>query len=411
MADSRTQLEQQIDDHWVDLAQEAHVEGKTLATKAQEISPEPDDDDSPNSASGDYLMRKGIALRDNPLHGIKSAPMKKIFENDSKEGCPEGLVWADATREAVLGGLRGWKEGQRERKLIMLNDGSMASYTPGSAIRPYINSPLYDSDMIVEYPPLERIAGSVVRQQGDSIRNVEYQKDPLMKAAGDPPYEIAEGSDIPLRVPQVKETTGGMTIIADGLKITAKLRQSTYYTSEMVMLEAEKHAVQVAQRMGAKAIDAAFTGATDTDVGALTHDDLIDLVFQLDPPYQVTSIFGAKVAAKRYVSVDRDSLYNPSASQSVMGSVVGSDMFGRAIIGRMIYDVFNTKLNETANEQKLLCMDAREVVDVNIREGSDMSTDTFNPRNRCYELAWDIEFGVKLRTKNPKARFVLTTSA
>lgn len=411
---SRTEMEQQVDSHYEDIELDATRKGLNLCRHLQNESPLPDDDSDPISAGGDYLARKGIPMRDDAVNSIQSAPMCEIY--DDGKVTAKATVWASATRESVLGYFKGHKQAAKARKRIE-SAGTLDAYSPGSAIRPYVDSPLRNGDRRVEYPPLERIAGSVVRQAGDSIRTVEYKKDPEFgeRYTGEPPYEIAEGAPIPLRVPTEKESTDDMVIIADGLLITDKLRTSGTYTSEMVMLEAEKHAVRVAMRMGRDAINKAFEGAgREGAANALSGDidlnDLLDIVFALNPPYEITSVFGDKAIIKKYAGVDRDGLYAPSATMQTQGAVIGTDSWGRGTMGRIFYDVEGTVLNEDANDDKLLFIDAREVVDVKIREGSDRSTDEYRARTRSHELCWDIEFGVAHRTENPVARFYMSAS-
>ena len=405
--DSRETQEQQIDNNWGDIEQEAHINGINLCQHLQNLSPIPDDENHPVSAGGDYLARKGIPLRDDVRNGIQSAPMCNIYENG--EIGATATVWASATRQAVLSYFKGRKQVAKEKKRIE-SAGTLDAYNPGSAIRPYADSPLRDGDRRVEYPPLERIAGSVDRQPGDSIRKVEYKKDPEFgdRYKGEPPYEIAEGAPIPLRVPEEKESTDQMMIYADGLLITDKLRVSGRYTSEMVMIEAEKHAVRVAMLMGRRAINKAFAAAKQLDTALkaeLTDEDLLEIVFSLRPPYEVTSVFGDQSIIKDYAGIDRSKLYTGGGGMQTRGAVIGTDTWGRSTIGRMFYDVEATDLNEGDNTKALLFMDAREVIDIKIREGSDRATDTYNTRNRSHELAWDIEFGETLRVEAPQALF------
>lgn len=413
--DSRDTLEQQIDNHYGDMMAEASLKNTPFASHLQSQAPFPDDLKHPKSAAGDYLARKGIPLRDDVQNGVQSAPMCEIYKDSTtKEAGPVATVWASAVNESVKCSFRGFKEKAKLEKALE-SAAVLETYDPGSAIRPYSDSPFRDGDMRVVYPPLERIAGTVTRQRSDSIRVVEYQKDPNLgdRYKGEPPYEVASGADRPLRVPKEKESKEAMKIYADGLLIDDKLRTSGTYTSEMVMVEAQKYAAAVGMLMGRECIRIAFTGADNENIGTETMDldDLLDLVFQVRPPYEITSIFGDEDIIKEYAGINRDGLYAPSAMMQTKGSVIGSDMWGRATIGRMFYDVEATVLNETANKSKLLCIDARDTVEVKIREGSDMATDKFNERNRCHELVWDIEFGVNLMVEAPKARFTLTKAA
>ena len=413
--DSRDTLEQQIDNNHGDMMAEASVQGIPYASYLQKQSPFPNDLKSPKSAAGDYLARKGIPLRDDVKNGVQSAPMCEIYqESTTNEAGPVATTWAAAVNESVKCSFRGFKEHAKLLKAIE-SAAVLETYEPGSAIRPYADSPFRDGDMRVVYPPLERIAGTVTRQRSDSIRVVEYEKDPNLgeRYKGEPPYEVASGADRPLRVPKEKESKEAMKIYADGLLIDDKLRTSGTYTSEMVMVEAQKYAAAIGMLMGRECIRLAFTGAPNDNIGTdkMSKEDLLDLVFQVRPPYEITSIFGDEEIIKEYAGIDRDGLYAPSATMQTFGTVVGSDMWGRGTLGRMFYDVEATVLNEASNKDKLLCIDARDTVEVKIREGSDMATDKFNERNRCHELVWDIEFGVNLMVEAPKARFTLTKAA
>ena len=410
--DTRDTLENQIDNHHNDMMGQAAQSGTPFASFLQWQSPFADDPSHPQSAAGDYLARKGIALRDNIKSGIQSAPMSKIYEKaTTEEAGPVASVWAGAVGESVKSSFRGFKQAMELKKAIE-SAGTLDAYSPGSAIRPYADSPFRDGDKRVAYPPLERVAGTVTRQRSDSIRIVEYNKDPNFgeRYKGEPPYEVAEGADRPLRVPTEKESTEAMRIYADGLLITDKLRTSGTYTSEMVMLEAEKFAVAVQMLMARQCINKAHEGLTATDIKTdIELKDLLTLVFSVRPPYEITSVFGAEGVIRRYAGIDRDKLYAPSSTMQTQGGVIGTDMWGRSTIGRMFYDVEATVLNESANENQLLCIDARDTVEVKIREGSDMATDKFNERNRSHELVWDIEFGVNLMVEAPRARTLLNS--
>ena len=96
-------------------------------------------------------------------------------------------------------------------------------------------------------------------------------------------------------------------------------------------------------------------------------------------------------------------MYAPSGTMQTQGNVVGMDTWGRSTMGRMFFDVEATKLNETAAEDHLLAIDAREGVEIQIREGSDRSTDTYEAITRSHELAWDIEFGPVPEVAKPPA--------
>lgn len=410
--DSRETQEQQIDNNHGDIIAEASVKGVPIASYLQSLSPFPDDPTHPRSASGDYLARKGIPLRDDIQNGVQSAPMCKIYEDSTtKSAGPVATVWAGAVNESVKSAFRGYKEMAKLLKALE-SAAVLETYDPGSAIRPYADSPFRDGDMRTIYPPLERIAGTVTRQRSDSIRVVEYEKDPNLgeRYKGEPPYEVSSGADRPLRVPKEKESKEEMKIYADGLLIDDKMRTSGTYTSEMVMTEAQKYAAAVGMLMGRECIRIAFAAADVTPVGTekLDLDDLMGIVFSVRPPYEITSIFGDEGIIKEYAGIPRDQMYAPSATMQTKGSVIGSDTWGRSTIGRMFYDVEATVLNEAAHDEKLLCLDARDTVEVKIREGSDMATDTFNTRNRCHELVWDIEFGVNLMVEKPKALLVIS---
>ena len=60
---------------------------------------------------------------------------------------------------------------------------------------------------------------------------------------------------------------------------------------------------------------------------------------------------------------------------------------------------------------RLLAIDARNMIDVYVRNGSDMVSEEFINRSRSWEILWDIEFGAaKRHPKSDNGRLYIDVS-
>ena len=147
----------------------------------------------------------------------------------------------------------------------------------------------------------------------------------------------------------------------------------------------------------------------DLDDTTLTTEHVIDIAmaFNADQEdYVITSLFMDTATARKYLNIDRGKLYNNSTSMSTSGGVVGGDMYGKAGINRMIYDVSSTTLAIAANTA--LGIDASETIDLHIQAGSEEETETYVERTRAFEFAYTIKFLAHLRAPdsgNPRKLF------
>ena len=369
------------------------IEGD-LATNLNQIAPDRSDQlEVPNPLSG-ILAQEGVFLRSDLENGIRSTPLKHIFDTKRPHLMP---AFKFATNEYIRNGLRGFT--QSTSMMDQLNSG-LGDYNPGSGMRPYSESPLRDGDKKVAYPPVTAVAASVIRQQADVIRVAEAEKNPNLQ-------ELGETADVPLRAIGERESTGAMKRVGDGIKISQKMVNSGRYTAEMVMLEANDFRIAVENLMTKDACVAAASGLTAVSLGASPNaDDLLEIVTTPNQAYRITTGFGRLASVRTYLGIDRSEFFHSSSNATPLGSTIGNDSYARAAESRLIYDVPN---DYGIGTDEMLFIDATEVVDVYILEGSDRATDTYKDLSRTYEIAWDIEFGVNLRTPNStNGRYLFT---
>lgn len=354
-----------------------------LTQTLKEIAPDRSDQlEVVNPISG-VLAQEGVFLRSDLDNGVRATPLKEVLNKDRPHLMP---AFKFATHEYIVNNVRGVT--QSPSAMEQLNSG-LGDYNPGSAMRPYSDSPLRDGDIKTAYPPVTSVAASVIRQNSDSIRVATADKNPNLQ-------EISETADIPLREVKEVENTAAMARFGDGLKLSAKMVNSGRYTTEMVMLAANDFRIGVENEMAKRACVAAAAGLTATTLGTTpTPNSLLRIVGTPNNSYRITTGFGRLATVQTYLGIDRSSFFHSSDNATPLGSTIGNDAYARAAQTRLIYDVPND-YGIAANQ--MLFIDATEAVDVYILEGSDRATDTYKDLSRTYEIAWDIEFGVILRT-------------
>ena len=345
------------------------------------------------SAVASALRYLGVTLRDDPVNHIESTPLQAIYGQKSKQHLVP--LFQEATQQFIKGKFEGSRD--RARRVETLASG-LAGFTPGSAMRAYYDTELRQSSPLIANPELAVIAANVIRQDEDSIRTIEKVNADLI----DNPPIVAELSDIQTVGIQQSSTPSAMERRGAGVKISEKLRSNGRYSSEHLFQDAERFQVGLERRMVQLCINELriMTGTTLITATAVTLDstsdgeELMEILQAMAKGFIARTVIGRQPAVRTYMTVDRSAFYYASSNQSEQGSAIGSDNYGSAT-NRQVRDVENNQTNIAADE--LLIFDSANMIDVYIRNGSDMATEEFINRSRAWEILWDLEFGAAKR--------------
>ena len=245
----------------------------------------------------------------------------------------------------------------------------------------------------------------------------EY-KSPPTNADDEDPEEWEPGTPIPLGRVNAVQSTLTPKWWGGGFQMSNEFRNSAY-GANLVMMRSDKESIKLARKIVRDGLSAAHTGIgagdtrdIDLDDATLTTEHVIDIAmtFNADQEdYMITSLFGDTATVRKYLNIDRSKFTNNSTDMTTAGSVVGGDMYGKAGINRMIYDV-TTGATGTLNiaTNRFLGIDASETVDLHIQAGSEEETETYVERTRAFEFAYTIKYLAHLRAPdsgNPRKLF------
>ena len=380
----------------------ARKNGWSLSREMQNEVPvhEPHEERSSIASTLRYL---GIALRDDPLNNVLSTPISTIYGDKSKGFLVP--LFQNATQDFIKGKFQGSRDKARRMETLAAGLGNFA---PGSAMRAYYDTELRQSDPLVANPELSVVAANVIRQDEDSIRTIEKVNADLI----DNPPVVTELADIQTVGIQQSETPTAMERRGAGVKVSEKLRSNGRYSSEHLFQDAERFQIGIERRMVVMCLNELLIGADGTTLSntAVSKDaeGLLDMLQAMHKAFGITTVIGRKATIKNYMTIDRTAFYNVSTSRSDLGSSIGNDNYVTSN-NREVRDVENDQTNIASN--RALAFDARNMIDVYVRNGSDMVSEEFMNRSRTWEILWDIEFGASKRhPKSNNGRLHLTVA-
>ena len=388
----RVEQAEQYANNWQDYEDRARAGGTTVGAIMLRDCPVHEDNEERHPVAS-TLRYLGVALRDDPVNNIQSTPLTTVYGGQGKDYLVPLLQ--NATQDFIKGKFEGTRD--RARRMETLAAG-LGQFAAGSAMRAYFDTELRQSNPLSANPELAVIAANVIRQDEDVIRTIEKVNASLID---DPPI-VAELADIQTVGIQQSETPSVMQRRGAGVKIAEKLRSNNRYSSEHLFQDAERFQIGIERRMVQACINDLLIGADGSTLTGtaleLSAAGLMDMIQAMHNSYEITTIVGLKDTIKRYMLVDRTAFYNNSGQRSDLGSSIGSDNY-KTGANREVRDVAATQTNLTTNAA--LAIDAREMIDVYVRNGSDMVSEEFINRSRSWEILWDIEFGAAKR--HPKS--------
>lgn len=409
--ESRESLTNQVKNHSVDLFQQSLAEGKEFYEKLDEMSPahavELREGESPN-AIGSVAEHMGIVLRDAPHQNVYSTRLGDMADDPAKI-----MVLKSCSKLNFINRIRKPFSAPKfqEHQLAF----GIGDFAQGSAFNPYNAMPLVDGTRLSVFPPISAVIADVMMVPiGGTFLIPEY-KSPPTNADDESPEEWEPGTPIPLGRVNAVQSTLTPKWWGGGFTLSNEFRNSAY-GANLVMMRSDKESIKLARKIVSDGLNAAYTGIPtgdtvdiDLDDATLTTEHVIDIamVFNADQEdYMITSLFGDTATVKKYLNIDRSKFTNNSTDLTTAGSVVGGDMYGKAGVNRMVYDVNTTTLNIPANN--FLGIDASETVDLHIQAGSEEETETYIERTRAFEFAYTIKYLAHLRAPdsgNPRKRF------
>jgi len=407
--ESRESLTRQVSSHWQDMFQQSINDKKEFYELLDEKSPacavELRDGES-HSAIGSVAEHMGIVLRDNPSANVYSTRLGDIADDPAKI-----MVLKSCSKLNLINRIRKpfSPANFHEHQLAF----GVGDFAVGSAFNPYNATPLVDGQRLKVFPPISAVIADVMMVPiGGAFLIPEY-KSPTGHAEDEEPTEWEPGTPIPLGRVNAVQTQQTPKWWAGGFTMTGEFRNSAY-GANLVMVRADKEAIRLAQKIVKDALVAANTSAPtqdiDLDAAVLSEAQIINIAmaFNADQEdYTITSLFGNTATVKKYLAIDRSKLYNNAGDATVAGSVVGGDMYGKAGMNRMVYDVKSTVVN--FSDDNLLGIDASETVDLHIQAGSEEETETYTERTRAFEFAYTIKYLAHLRSPDsgkPRKLFV-----
>ena len=406
--DSRETLAKRVGSDYLDIYRQAQNEDKEFYELLDEESPvhavELRDGES-RSAIGSVAEHMGIVLRDSPHHDVYSTRLGYIANDPAKM-----MVLKSCSKLNIINKIRKpFSPAKHQEHQLAFGIGDFAI---GSAFNPYNAMPLVDGTRLSVFPPISAVIADVMMVPiGGTFLIPEYKSPPTAED-DEAPTEWEPGTPIPLGRVNAVQTQKTPKWWAGGFSMSNEFRNSAY-GANLVMIRSDKESTKLARKIVQDGLLDAHTGADaqdiDLDDTTLTTEHVIDIAmaFNADQEdYVITSLFMDTATARKYLNIDRGKLYNNSTSMSTSGGVVGGDMYGKAGINRMIYDVKTPTLAIAANTA--LGIDASETIDLHIQAGSEEETETYVERTRAFEFAYTIKFLAHLRAPdsgNPRKLF------
>ena len=388
----REPLAKKVKENYLDMYRQAEKEQiefyELLDNESPACAVELRDGES-HSAIGSVAEHLGVVLRDDPDRNVYSTRLKYIMDDPAK-----AMVLKSCSKLNVINKTR--KPFSRKKFHEHQLAFGIGDFSQGSAMNPYNALPLVDGTRLSVFPPISAIIANVrVVPIGGTFLIPEY-KSPSGQANDESPEEWEPGTPIPLGRVNAVQTQKTPKWWAGGFMLTNELRNSAY-GADYVMYRSDKEATKLAQQVVKDGLVEAFTGAPaqdiDLDATTITTQQVIDIAMAFnadEEDYIITTLFGRTATVKKYLNIDRSKLYNNSTSASTSGGVVGGDMYGKAGVNRMVYDVATTKQDIGADQ--LLGIDASECVDLHIQAGSEEETETYVSRTRVNEFAYTIKY-------------------
>jgi hypothetical protein len=388
----RVKLAADVESQFSDIEQEARTKGITPVAHLQNLAPYAEHEGEPQAAAESVLQQNDIVLRDDVANGVKSAPMRKIFEKEHT-----AKLWCYTLKHEACTGFFGHNQLSTADRNAMteLNSGNfaIADFTAGRAFRRYAVSPLRDAEELLVFPPISSVAASVQTQDGDVIEIPIVNSN----AGQETPQKWVEGTDNPLTRMDVRSATDEGEWLAGGLELTSSTRNSML-TSDAAMLEIEKQRLRGERIVVDEILLQILDSITSTSVGMSSPN--IETLIQIatlftDTDYMITTLIGDNATVRNYLEVDRSGLAYNSGMMTVGGSVIGNEMYGKAGMSRMIYDKVTLPAGLATNQ--LLGFDASKTADMYIAMGSQENLESYRERQGVYEIMWRFKYITTLR--------------
>ena len=361
----------------------------TPVSYLQRLFPEREHELEPVCAAESILERRGVRILGNKQRGIRASSMNQIWKDDNV-----GRLWAACVKEMMLNRHMG-------REDLTNLDFSISDYEPGSAMRQYAVADLAQSNPITSFPPLSQVVGSVQIQDSDVLQMPQLtRKD---NPEGQSTSKWNEGDEPNLPRLTVKESKADSEFLQGGLEMTRSLRNSDV-GSDAVIMQLDQQRVDGERVLVNETLVAIDEGLSDTASGLTASGDIdaeavadIAMAFSGEQDFLVTTLVGLQDIVKRYLLADRTGFFHYGGPRNASQSF-GSDVYGKASMDRLVYDLPASRLPAGVTAGKLLGWDNRVTADVFMAAGSEENIDEYNGPTGIYLLVWRFKYGITLRT-------------